>query len=282
MRPFARSSLTRTIMPSVPSAPSIATGRPSRTTQACPTSKEERASRTPIPIRKLESSSRPARCAPSWPSAASNPGATSETADHLQSMILKRAHGTAQHAVVSARPQGPQDPTGYARRDAFQSRLRSRRCGRVKAPTITMRRIDRPRITRKSRPSWPSFTPGVRKAFDGAGREAPERNDEYVVPAPREVSATLVGKSPLRHKTPMGPPAAASSCGAKVSFDWSVSSSLGSEDRAVVAFADEVDNLVHDGMIAKFARNIFDSLLERALVGEQQPIGAAQIVDSLA
>ena len=58
--------------------------------------------------------------------------------------------------------------------------------------------------------------------------------------------------------------------------------SRGVQSDSVAAGADEVEDLLHDRVLAEFLADVLDPLGKRALVGEKQPIGAAQVVDLLA
>src|SRR5690349_4529281 len=53
-------------------------------------------------------------------------------------------------------------------------------------------------------------------------------------------------------------------------------------DCTILAFADEIENLVHEGMIVELARHVLDPLGQGALIGKKQAIGAADVVNLFA
>src|SRR5215207_2874643 len=56
----------------------------------------------------------------------------------------------------------------------------------------------------------------------------------------------------------------------------------GHAERPIAACADEVEDLVNDGMRRELLGYVLDALLQRALVREEQSIGAADVVDLIA
>ena len=63
---------------------------------------------------------------------------------------------------------------------------------------------------------------------------------------------------------------------------WASRFGMGHAQRALAAGADEGDDLLDDRMVRELLLDVVEALHQRAFVGKQQPVGAAQAVDVLA